>query len=177
MNTLEYLKENSVKLKSHEQLELWNRWVENNDTEAKDLLARGVYALLIRQAQMKARDCLSSFEDLLHVGFFAIERTFATYNPRKGRLFSTHFYEWFRSLSGHEIKKNQVVKLPSHVSLTNTWVKVSFNQTDGMELDFPESRREPMFFIDVENQTNQVRSCYGMRKSKQGVQLEQPQLF
>lgn len=165
-DTYTYLKKASIKpLCAAEQTILFLKWRDNGDMAAKRRLETSVYGLIISFANRRNRDHLSTFEDMLQLAFLALERAFATYNPEKGRQFSGHFYNRLDSETLTELKKNQVVALPSAVSLDDSWVKVSFSQTE-MDLDFASDKREPMFFVDAARQDTKIKTRYKWSKTK-----------
>lgn len=165
-DTYNYLKKASIKpLCATEQTVLFLKWRDNGDMVAKRRLDRSLYGLIISFANRRHRDHMSTFEDMLQLAFLALERAYATYNPTKGRQFSGHFYNRLDSETLTELKKNQIVSLPSSVNLDNAWIRVSFSQTE-MDLDFGNERREPMLFVDAERQDTTIKTRYKWTKKK-----------
>jgi len=157
------------KLSEAEQNELAIK-AKSGDKQAKQKLFESVYALCVREASTYTRDHLSTQEDCLQVCFISLENALRSFEPGY-RLFSTHACQRIRCDLLQFLKGNQLVKLPSSVSLCDAWVSVPMLRSATFEMDFQESAKEPMYFIDTDLQNVNAKTRYA--KHEEAVYYEQ----
>ena len=152
---------------------LWMEAQEGN-ARSKKILFENLYGMLIKQAQIFSRDSnLNTLEDCLQQTFIGLEAAYRTYKPGL-RLFSTHAHNHIRGTLLNFVKGNQVIKLPSKISLNDRIIKVSMSQPD-LDFDFADDDRVEEYFVNPEYQTSKATKRYKV-KGKQEVTQKVEQL-